>query len=660
MSQLILVNEKDDVMGYGEKMPVHINGELHRAFSVFIWDEDKKKLLIQKRAETKYHSGGKWSNSCCSHPYKGENIEEAVKRCVFDELGNCPNLTNKVKVLSKFIYKSDYNGIYEHEIDYVIVLFSNEENFPENKYNTAEISEIKWVTINELNEFFLKDKSLFSSWFEQAYHIFLREGPACVSDVIIAFLHKLYNSCMWFSKSKLEQFVEIIKNDVFPPDILMMSENDLFQNIYAREISCFKRNFMMTKNHVNYYNFKTKLFPIQQMSKILVTCKYKYQHLVGTYKVYIFPYYNNGYSEGDHLKPYSCTVEAVNNCLTIPYEFESEDMYCINIFYCHENEELPFISDMVYALDNDLYNLNPYKADFHMHTTYSDGIESPEFTVASAIENGMDIVAITDHNNFSGSLAARKFVNENNIDVTVILGEEYSLAFSPMHILALGTDKAIDRKYIGSAADKTVEAQQLFAEIEYMNLRCDKRAYVCTQVLLDKVKAMGGVTFLAHPFWKPIGHKGERMDTPESLFIELAKDKRFTGLEVVSGSPDLECSISNLQMSIASEMSGNMQGMPLIGITDSHHYSQDNISGKHYTIVFSESRNEKAVLNALESGMCVAVEMVNSEPLCYGKYRYVKYAHFLVQHYFKEHDENSMFLGKQIKKKYLTVDNEVD
>ena len=71
---LVLVDENDREIGWREKMEVHVAGKLHRAFSVFIFDRNQKKMLLQKRAEGKYHSGGLWSNACCSHPRKGEGM----------------------------------------------------------------------------------------------------------------------------------------------------------------------------------------------------------------------------------------------------------------------------------------------------------------------------------------------------------------------------------------------------------------------------------------------------------------------------------------------------------------------------------------------------------------------------------------------------------
>ena len=83
---IILVDEQDCEIGYGEKLDVHIKAQLHRAFSIFVFDWTERKMLIQKRAEGKYHSGGKWCNACCSHPRKGEVMEEALARRLQEEL----------------------------------------------------------------------------------------------------------------------------------------------------------------------------------------------------------------------------------------------------------------------------------------------------------------------------------------------------------------------------------------------------------------------------------------------------------------------------------------------------------------------------------------------------------------------------------------------
>ena len=163
---------------------------------------------------------------------------------------------------------------------------------------------------------------------------------------------------------------------------------------------------------------------------------------------------------------------------------------------------------------------------------------------------------------------------------------------------------------------------------------------------------------MAHPYWKPVYADGSRKDTPEQLFAALGKDKRFDGVELVSGSPYGEWNVANLQTSLVREMLGDFSGVPLIGITDSHRYTTDGICGKHFTIVAADSREDKDVIRALKEGSCVAVETVNGVPFCYGKHRLVKLADFLVRYYFPERDEDARAQARLVKKKYLMKQRE--
>ena len=112
---VILVDEKDNQIGVMEKMEAHRKANLHRALSVFIINSAGE-WLLQKRAMDKYHSRGLWSNTCCSHPFPGENIVAAAKRRLMEEMG----LHCELKELFSFIYKEKLdNEITEYEYDYV-------------------------------------------------------------------------------------------------------------------------------------------------------------------------------------------------------------------------------------------------------------------------------------------------------------------------------------------------------------------------------------------------------------------------------------------------------------------------------------------------------------------------------------------------------------
>lgn len=117
MQQVVLVNEKDESIGIMEKMEVHEKGLLHRAFSVFIFNR-KGDMLLQQRANNKYHSGGLWTNACCSHPLPGENIIDAAQRRLQEELG----FTVMLKPILSFIYQAKLDkGLTEYEFDHVLI-----------------------------------------------------------------------------------------------------------------------------------------------------------------------------------------------------------------------------------------------------------------------------------------------------------------------------------------------------------------------------------------------------------------------------------------------------------------------------------------------------------------------------------------------------------
>ena len=135
--QLVLVDENDNDLGFCEKARTHQEGRLHRAFSIFILNGDNK-LLLQKRAERKYHSGGLWSNTCCGHPRPGEKVLDAAKRRLNEEMGvKCP-----LGELFSLRYRVRFeNNIIEHEYDHV--LMGSFQGSP--KPDPKEACDWKWV-----------------------------------------------------------------------------------------------------------------------------------------------------------------------------------------------------------------------------------------------------------------------------------------------------------------------------------------------------------------------------------------------------------------------------------------------------------------------------------------------------------------------------------
>ena len=174
-NELILVDEQDREIGYDEKINTHRNGSLHRAFSVFLLDTASGKVLLQKRNAGKYHSGGLWSNSCCSHQYKGENILESVNRCMKDELGIGTEQCFSVTEAGTFTYFSDYGELKEHEIDHVFICRADAEGKDILHPDMSEVEAVKWVEPEAIDEQLKAEPERFTSWFSEAYKIARKE-----------------------------------------------------------------------------------------------------------------------------------------------------------------------------------------------------------------------------------------------------------------------------------------------------------------------------------------------------------------------------------------------------------------------------------------------------------------------------------------------------
>lgn len=158
MEKVILVNEFDEAIGEMEKMEAHEKGILHRAFSVFIFN-DKNELLLQKRASSKYHSGGLWSNSCCSHPRSGENVVDAGVRRLTEELGFSVPLTSSFS----FIYEAKLeNDLIEHELDHVLIGRYSAEPI----MNPEEVEDWKYMSLNELAVDMKQHPEVYTIWFQ--------------------------------------------------------------------------------------------------------------------------------------------------------------------------------------------------------------------------------------------------------------------------------------------------------------------------------------------------------------------------------------------------------------------------------------------------------------------------------------------------------------
>jgi isopentenyl-diphosphate delta-isomerase len=161
IQQVILVNEKDEAIGVMEKMAAHKQAMLHRAFSIFIFNEEGH-MLLQKRASSKYHSADLWTNACCSHPAPGETTEAAADRRLQEEMG----FTTSLKKAFHFIYKAPFsNGLTEYELDHVYIGQYDGSIVP----NPEEVSDILFLPMEEIEHDLQAVPEQYTAWFAIAF-----------------------------------------------------------------------------------------------------------------------------------------------------------------------------------------------------------------------------------------------------------------------------------------------------------------------------------------------------------------------------------------------------------------------------------------------------------------------------------------------------------
>ncbi len=165
--QVILVDENDKQIGLMNKMEAHEKALLHRAFSVFVFN-DKNELMLQQRAAEKYHSPLLWANTCCSHQRNGEGSLEAGKRRLKEEMGFVCDLEEKFT----FIYKAPFdNGLTEHELDHVMVGYYN--GVP--KVNPDEVAGYKWMQLDVVKVDIDQNPEIYTEWFKIIFKEFYNQ-----------------------------------------------------------------------------------------------------------------------------------------------------------------------------------------------------------------------------------------------------------------------------------------------------------------------------------------------------------------------------------------------------------------------------------------------------------------------------------------------------
>jgi isopentenyl-diphosphate Delta-isomerase len=173
LNQVILVDSDDRPVGLADKMAAHRTGLLHRAFSLIVQRDDGQ-VLLQRRAVEKYHSGGLWTNTCCSHPRPGESVVEAARRRLFEEMG----MASRPQSVGRFTYRAALDDdLVEHEIDHVLVApWDGHDPRPD----PAEVADWRWLSVARLRYELRQRPRWFTVWLAPALDIWQASAASYV------------------------------------------------------------------------------------------------------------------------------------------------------------------------------------------------------------------------------------------------------------------------------------------------------------------------------------------------------------------------------------------------------------------------------------------------------------------------------------------------
>lgn len=289
----------------------------------------------------------------------------------------------------------------------------------------------------------------------------------------------------------------------------------------------------------------------------------------------------------------------------------------------------------LYAVADDLYKLTPYKGDFHMHSTSSDGAHSPEYVAAVCRRTGFDFMALTDHRLYEPSLVAQKAMAEFGCDMLVSPGEEVHLPDNGVHIINFGGKASINKLAADDEHAYFAAVEKYLATVPEKYDEVTRFQVAASEWAFDRIRERGGVAMFCHPYWKPGFHNyigGDAID----LIMER---NRYDVLEVIGGFELVDIEDNFLAVARWQEEKAKGKKIPVAGVSDSHDCDA-SLTGWYYTIVFAEELSFESIAAAIRDDRGVAVHCPpGNHPLVVGPFRLTRFAYFLLREVYPFHDE---------------------
>lgn len=350
------------------------------------------------------------------------------------------------------------------------------------------------------------------------------------------------------------------------------------------------------------------------------------------------------------------------------HAFPSEQMYYLRVFEKDGKNRLVQLA--VYAVAEDLAERIPLIGDLHMHTTKSDGRETPEVVCANYRGHGYDFMVISDHKTYVSSLQAIHSYQDVPTGLEIVCGEEIHLpaidGMENVHVVNFGGEYSVNglienhqgwdtlgndpsvRSLHGKCPPTTTKAEfeakirEIAAGLD-VPPGLDAIPTAMTKFALDETRKAGGLAIYAHPTWiSDVYH------APEALTAYVTKNRMFDAFEVLGGERYYEQ--NGFQTLKYYEDRGNGIDYPIVGSTDSHcSYAASDKALVCSTMVFAPANERTSLIRSIKDFYSVAIDTISSEFRLVGKVRLCRYACFLLQYFFPLHDELCFEEGRLMK-----------
>jgi hypothetical protein len=326
-------------------------------------------------------------------------------------------------------------------------------------------------------------------------------------------------------------------------------------------------------------------------------------------------------------------VHAEQGVLRVTRYLEGEQEHVFEIRRCGGQEKVLVGACHLYSVADDLFTRRPYKGDLHIHSSRSDGLETPAHVAGACRRIGLDFMAVTDHYRYAPSLEAQRVFEGIPVDLQITAGEEVHPPENPVHIINFGGRYSINELF--AAPRYRAEVSAIKSSLGQLPPGVDRYQAASCVWCYEEIRKAGGLGIFCHPYWV-----SELRYTPSGALTSYLFDRQpFDAFELLGGYYRFEVDSNTLQVARYHEERVKGKRIPIVGVSDAHGCERGELFGWYYTLAFSPTLALSDLKASIMDLYSVAVEALPGETVrAYGPFRLVKYALFLLREVLPQHD----------------------